>query len=439
MGWISEDAGADVHYAPVEGVASQLRCRGQVIPGTRKVQYRVEIAEAGYDPEPYVIATASMYADGKHVVEMENMSVRVRGLTREGVEASWARTPAAPLAKRAELFTREQILAYAQGNPSECFGEPYRVFDDERRLARLPRPPYLFVDRVITCDHEAWKVAPGGWVECEYDVPTDAWYFAANRQRAMPFAVLLEAALQPCGWLAAYVGSALLSPEDLHFRNLDGTATQLKRGHSGRRHADAARAHDQDLAGRRHDPPGVRPGDPARAGARSTSAHTGFGFFPSAGAGAAGGRARARRRWELPSRRARLHRAARDAPAPRRSAARRSPATGLALPAQAFAMIDRVEALSARRRTARPRLRLRHEAGRSHRVVLPAHFYQDPVMPGSLGLEAFLQLLKVYARERFGQLADTHRFESMALGRPHRWQYRGPGHPHQHARCACRP
>ena len=62
----------------------------------------------------------------------------------------------------------------------------------------------------------------------EYDVPPDAWYFEADRQDAMPFAVLLETALQPCGWLAAYVGSALTSDVDLSFRNLGGSAVQLE-------------------------------------------------------------------------------------------------------------------------------------------------------------------------------------------------------------------
>ena len=46
-------------------------------------------------------------------------------------------------------------------------------------------------------------------------------------------------------------------------------------------------------------------------------------------------------------------------------------------------------------------------------------------MPGSLGLESLLQAVKVFARERFGTLAATHRFESMGLGQAHRWQYRG--------------
>ena len=62
----------------------------------------------------------------------------------------------------------------------------------------------------------------------EYDVPPDAWYFAANRSERMPFTVLLEIALQPCGWLAAYCGSALTSPDDLRFRNLGGKATQFR-------------------------------------------------------------------------------------------------------------------------------------------------------------------------------------------------------------------
>ena len=81
---------------------------------------------------------------------------------------------------------------------------------------------------MLSVDAPAWKVEPAGWVTCQLDVVPDAWYFEANGGRAMPFAVLLEAALQPCGWLAAYAGSALLSDVDLHFRNLDGAATQRR-------------------------------------------------------------------------------------------------------------------------------------------------------------------------------------------------------------------
>ena len=60
-----------------------------------------------------------------------------------------------------------------------------------------------------------------------------------------------------------------------------------------------------------------------------------------------------------------------------------------------------------------------------------AHFYQDPVWPGSLGLEAFLQLLKVAAVKRWGW-QPGNRFETMALNRPHTWTYRGQVIPKDH-------
>jgi len=53
-----------------------------------------------------------------------------------------------------------------------------------------------------------------------------------------------------------------------------------------------------------------------------------------------------------------------------------------------------------------------------------AHFYQDPVCPGSLGLESFLQLLKVVAAQRWGCQVGCV-FETMALGERHTWNYRG--------------
>ena len=47
-----------------------------------------------------------------------------------------------------------------------------------------------------------------------------------------------------------------------------------------------------------------------------------------------------------------------------------------------------------------------------------AHFYQDPVCPGSFwGLESLIQMMKVAARERWK--GASGRFESMALGQKH--------------------
>ena len=55
-----------------------------------------------------------------------------------------------------------------------------------------------------------------------------------------------------------------------------------------------------------------------------------------------------------------------------------------------------------------------------------AHFFQDPVMPGSLGVEALCQLLQWYLADRgIGDDRPGARFEPVALGEPLTWTYRG--------------
>ncbi|MCZ6635241.1 MAG: hypothetical protein O7G87_17720, partial [bacterium] len=53
------------------------------------------------------------------------------------------------------------------------------------------------------------------------------------------------------------------------------------------------------------------------------------------------------------------------------------------------------------------------------------HFYQDPVMPGSLGVEAILQAVQVYALQQ--NLGDRFKSPRFGLVPDHRtvWKYRG--------------
>jgi acyl transferase domain-containing protein/3-hydroxymyristoyl/3-hydroxydecanoyl-(acyl carrier protein) dehydratase len=410
LGWVTDDEALEAHCAPVPGVASQLKCRGQVTAETRRVTYRVEVRELGYAPEPYVIATASMYADGRHVVQMDDMSVAVKGLTRERLEADWG--PRAPaVAAAPPRFTRDQVVAYAEGAPSACFGPPYRPFDAERRLARLPRDPFLFVDRVLSVDAAPFRVEPGGWLEAEFDVAPDAWYFAANRQRGMPFSVLLEAGLQPCGFLAAYAGSALLSDVDLHFRNLDGQATQRREVF-----ADAGTLSTRAKLTRASGAGGMLLQDyefEVRArGELVYGGTTSFGFFSAAALGQ-----------QVGLRGVALSPAGTDGAGP--LPADGVPGPGLALPGPRYRLLDRLEALDLEGGPQGLGLVQASASVDPSAWFFAAHFFQDPVMPGSLGLEALLQALKVLARARYGALASTRRFATMALGQPHRWRYRG--------------
>ena len=242
LGWVG--ASGQVAFEPLPGVANRLRCRGQVIESTRKVVYEVVIKELGYGPEPFAIADAldvrrrqAHRRDHRHgaavggheparartaLAAMSRIRVAIQG----GVGRELLRPSGAEERGSRTLYGKEQILAFATGKPSEGFGDRYREFDDGRFIARLPRPPYQFLDRIVGLEGEPWTMAAGTSAEAEYDIPHDAWYFEADRQERVPYAVLLEAALQACGWVAAYMGSALASSQPLKFRNLGGTACQ---------------------------------------------------------------------------------------------------------------------------------------------------------------------------------------------------------------------
>ena len=130
------------------GVASRLKCRGQVIESTRKVIVRGDDQGAGLRPEPYAIADALMYADGKPIVEITDMALRLTGMTRETTCDGSGRGPNDSRRSRAPdnapvSTTAERILAFAIGKPSEAFGE--RVPPLRRRPVHRPaaRPAVL--------------------------------------------------------------------------------------------------------------------------------------------------------------------------------------------------------------------------------------------------------------------------------------------------------
>lgn len=421
MGWVGEEGAT--WCEPVPGVDSGLKCRGQVTETTRTVTYQVSLKQLGYGPEPFAIVDALMFADGKPIVEIPAMSVRLAGLDRARVEALWAEQgdtasdremsrsvhdqPASDTSP--VLYDYDRILAFAVGKPSAAFGEPYRIFDQERRIARLPGPPFQFLDRITAIQGEPWRMEPGATVQAEYDVPADAWYFDAERSPFMPFSVLLETGLQPCGWLAAYLGSALTSEVDLRFRNLDGNAvqhrpvtpesgtltTQVKITRISSSGGMIIQAYDFEISD--SDGP-VYSGD------------TVFGFFSAASLAQQVGVRDARLYEPSAEEAARLEQFDYPSAAP--------------FPARKLRMVDRIDQFVA---DGGP-----HGLGfiRGSKLVDPAewffkaHFYQDPVCPGSLGLESFLQLLKVVAARRWGAAPDS-RFECIAAGEKHSWNYRG--------------
>jgi acyl transferase domain-containing protein/3-hydroxymyristoyl/3-hydroxydecanoyl-(acyl carrier protein) dehydratase len=456
MGWVTEKSG--VCYEPIPGISSDLKCRGPVTPETRHVRYDVEIKEIGYRPEPYVLADAHMFSDELRIVLFKDMTLKLSGMTRDELEAFWQQRQKRPSATPSRtkgdvsknneaplptpLLQREQLVAFAVGNPSECFGSRYAQFDHKRFIARLPGPPYLFIDRIIAAEPKPWILQPDGWIEAQYDVRTDDWYFYANRLPVMPISILMEIVLQPCGWLAAYMGSALHSEKDLKFRNLQGSALLHReiRPDSGTltmraRLTQASEAGDMIIE--------AFDMQVLQAGTMVYEGHTTFGFFSEAGLAQQVGLREHARRYQ-PSKEAMKDNPYADLPhvfedeaplTPEDLPPGRSPETlkaaGLLLPARALRMIDRIDIYLPEGGSARLGFLRGVKWIDPDEWFFKAHFYQDPVCPGSLGIDSFVQLLKFASLQRWPELTSTHRFE-LLTGEAHHWTYRGQILPRNH-------
>ncbi|WP_413914913.1 SDR family NAD(P)-dependent oxidoreductase [Desulfobacula sp.] len=322
------------------------------------------------------------------------------------------------------LFSKESILAFAQANPSEAFGEKYKIFDKDRQIARLPKPPYFFMDRVLKVDHPQWEMRPGGWIETQYDIPKDEWYFNANRTDTIPFGILLEIALQPCGWLAAYAGSALESNERLHFRNLGGKARLMQPIFRDcgtltirSRMSDVSKAggmiiQDFDI-------------QVLKADETVYEGTTNFGFFTQkALSNQLGIRNSKFGDYSLSKKNQKISKSYTfkdDAPL---TPDDKNSDKNNGMPSKALRMIDKVEFLN-------------FNAGlykkgyvKAIKMVDPlewffnAHFYQDPVCPGSLGVESFLQMIRFFLLKKFNINPEEY-VPLMLPDQTHEWIYRG--------------
>lgn len=110
IGWISTRD--EPFYDIIQGIESDLKCRGPVTTQTQKARYEIEIKEIGYkhiesnsikqniartknragqdNYEPYVIADAHMFSDDHRIVLYKNMGMRIVGLSRSEIELFWS-------------------------------------------------------------------------------------------------------------------------------------------------------------------------------------------------------------------------------------------------------------------------------------------------------------------------------------------------------------
>lgn len=213
----------DARYQPIFDLPQKVRCRKQVIPSKdTKLIYKLEVKEIGLVPNPYVIADLEIISNGVITVHFENLGLQLREKDNPRYLETTAGVAISPRSEGA-LLNEKDITTFALDNLSKCFGSDFACYDG-RTVSRQPNTDLQLISRVLKIDGKRLNFKQPSTIYAEYDVPEHAWYYDQNSNYTMPYSVLMEIALQPCGLLGAYLGSTLpFANKNLFFRNLDGT------------------------------------------------------------------------------------------------------------------------------------------------------------------------------------------------------------------------
>ncbi len=397
-------------FRPLPGCKMAFQFRGQVTPATGSLHYQLEVVEVGLEPMPYVIANIRVSWADRTIATINNLGLQLSG---EAVSPQLA-------------YDDQALQSLALGRVSDCLGAAYERFDD-RRCVRIPNRDFQIVSRVRQIS-AARELVPGAKIITEYDVAVDSWLYQQNSYPYLPYCAHIEMAGQPCIFLGLHLGTPLLSPsDDLYFRNIDGQATVLKEiDLRGKTVVDEVELTSISvLSGATLQSFAYQLTCEGEAFYRGTMV---FGYFSDRVLAQQSGldRGALAPTWyeasgaagngdildlQDPAIRQRFYQPAKNRPYAR-------------LATDHLDLLDRAIVMPAAGQYGQGYLYAEKALSPSDWYV-PYHFYQDPVMPGALGIETILQAMQLYAlHQGLDQSFSSPRF-AQALNHATTWTYRG--------------
>jgi PfaB family protein len=221
---------AHAEFQPIPELLMDIRVRGQITPNVETLRYVVEIFESGFLPRPYVKANVVVYDGDRPLVAVENLGLCLKEIPGQNVYPRYGETDyfsGRVLQDGTSVVLNEFHLAHAaKGDLKTAMGREFEIYGDHHHAPYIPNGDFQFVDRAVTLTGDRGKYQNGSIMVTEYDVPQDAWYFQQNSYPDVPNCVYLESALQASILLGYFLGATLNCPEkELFIRNLDGKAT----------------------------------------------------------------------------------------------------------------------------------------------------------------------------------------------------------------------
>ncbi|MDT0398782.1 MULTISPECIES: beta-ketoacyl synthase N-terminal-like domain-containing protein [Streptomyces] len=418
----------DARFQTVTDRRIDVQVRGQVTPKDAEIRYEVEVTELTLLPRPTVIADVLIHLGDKPVVRMQNLGLQIVEKPGTPYRPETGGVPAF-LGRRnrsgeAAMINELHLAHSAKGLLDMAMGPEFEIYRDSR-APYIPNGDFQFVDRVMSLTGTRGDLSPGSEMVTEYDSPDDAWYYRQNSSPYMPNCVYMESSLQAAIFLGYYLGATLREPREQYaIRNLDGRATLVKdidlRGKTVRHHSKLLMTSVVSGA--------VLQNFSYELSADGEVFYTGeslFGYFSeSALANQVGLDSGTYKPTWLEEEKPAPERVRRLELGPDAPAFRDDSGGGLRLPGGRFDLVDRVDLVADGGR---------HGAGylHGHRGIRPdewyfdCHFHRDPVMPGSLGVEAVLQALRLFVLDQDLARGMTRPRFAMATDVEMSWKYRG--------------
>ncbi|MEJ2888519.1 beta-ketoacyl synthase N-terminal-like domain-containing protein [Actinomycetospora aeridis] len=385
----------DAEFQAIPDLTTKIKVRGQITPGTPRITYRAEITDVTMLPRPAVVADLTIYDGDKPIISVQDFGIQVR--EKPGTDFRPGPGGVPPFLGRRTptgeaTFVNELHLAHAaKGDLAVTMGPEFEIYAG-RRAPHIPNGDFRFVDRIVAMDGTRGQLRPGATMISEYDVPPEAWYLAEAPGGRTPHCVVLESSLQAAIFLGYYLGATLQHPDaDLCIRNLDGSASYVAdvdlRGRTVRQHTEmlsSSSAGGTVLQSFRYE-----------LSVDGVVFHRGeslFGYFPPEALATQVGLDNGRRVAPWLDRQEALEGV--------RHLDRDEDwfTTAPALGDGHLRLVDAVDLVEGGgdhgRGYVRASRRIDHDDW-----YFSCHFHRDPVMPGSLGVEAVLQALQIWTRE----------------------------------------
>jgi len=384
----------------------------------------LDVTDIDLVPRPWLAARARIYVAGRLVAEVTDVALTVRERPGAPVGPAVGGVVTAFLGRRNAAGERALLSEFhaahcSRGDQGVALGPEFAGYRG-RRATRLPGGGLRLVDRVMAIDGRRGELRGGASHITEYDAPADSWYFADTANASMPNVVYMETSLQAALMLGYYLGATLSEPdEDYSLRNLGGSATVLRevelrdatiRQHSTLRSTTPMPgATLQDFTYRL-----AVDGEPFYEGESS------FGYFNAT--------ALARQTGLDGGRLAPTWLDAQDGERPEArvvdvAARRADPSAPLCARGQ-LALLDDLEVVDGGGLYGLGYLRASRPID-PQEWFFARHFYLDPVIPGSLGVESVIQAIQEWVVDA-GHLAGfTRPGFVLPVGVTLHWKYRG--------------